>query len=112
MDAQYRSEHGCQQHLQRHRNPAHKQPYGYATGDRPAIQMPHHWLGKGVSNPRPKPLFIFFAASDQIMQLATKGRGIGQAIFKPVTRHGRSIWSAVRSPVRQAQGIDRSGCVA
>ena len=91
MDAQYRREHGCQQHLQRHRNPAHKQPYSHAPGYRSAIQVPYHRLRKRIANPALHSGFLVFASAQLFVQPAMHGGCVRQPSSEPFTSHCQNI---------------------
>lgn len=91
MDAQYRREHGCQQHLQWHRNPAHKQAHCHAASDRAAIEMPYHRLSKGIANPSTHASLLVFTSTQLRVQFTVHGSRIGQALSEPFTRHSQNI---------------------
>lgn len=92
MDAHYRCEHGCKQHLQGHRNPADKKAYGHTARYRATVKVPHHWLGEGISDPEPNTLFLFPRSTQLRLQRVSKLGCIGQTAFKPVIRH---VWSCL-----------------
>jgi len=91
MDAQYSRNHGCYQHLQRHRDPADKQPHGNAARYRTSVQMPHHRLREGVSYPATHPCFLVLTTTQKLVQHAAHVICVGEFVLKPVCSHRQGV---------------------
>ena len=87
MDAHYRCEHGCKQHLQWHGNPTYKQAYRYTARHRASVKVPHHRLCEGISDPEPNALFFFAGSAQLLLQRVSQFGCIGQTVFEPVIWH-------------------------
>lgn len=98
MDAQYRREHGCHQHLHGQRHPADEKAYGHPTRHRPAIQMPDHRLSNSVPNPASQDVRFFVCTANLVIQLTSESRRIRQMSFQPLTAHDRYIDEKNRTP--------------
>lgn len=91
MDAQYRRENGCKQHLQRHGNPTHEQTNCDPAGYRATVEMPYHGLGKCVANPPAHACLLFFASTQLRVQFPVHGGCVRQTLSEPLTRHSQKI---------------------
>lgn len=106
MDAQHSGNDRCQQHLQRDRNPADKQTHRNTTCDRASIEVPHHWLSKGIACPGTQGIRVCFRPSQMHMQLATYRMGVGQSISQPVTGHSSRPCNREETVCNLAENIE------